>query len=80
VHVLWEKEQLLSRKDHLTGLLNLRAFLESLDYENACNKRAPAPFTLAYIDLDSFKEVNDTHGHQRGDELLKLAAKVMRTN
>jgi diguanylate cyclase (GGDEF)-like protein len=79
VRIMWEKEQVLSRYDYLTGLLNLRAFLESLDYEIARNKRAPAPFTLAYIDLDSFKEVNDTYGHQRGDELLKLAAKVMRT-
>lgn len=79
VRILWEKEQLLSRNDHLTGLLNSRAFLELLDYEIDRFKRSPAPFTLAYIDLDSFKEMNDTYGHQRGDELLKLASNVMRS-
>lgn len=79
VHTLWEKEQFLSRNDHLTGLLNSRAFLELLDYEISRYKRSPAPFSLAYIDLDSFKEVNDTYGHQRGDELLKLASNVMRS-
>lgn len=78
VRIMWEKEQVLSRYDHLTGLLNARAFIESLDYEIDRYKRAPAPFTLAYIDLDSFKEVNDTYGHQRGDELLRLVARVMR--
>jgi diguanylate cyclase (GGDEF)-like protein len=79
VRTLWEKEQLLSQKDHLTGLLNSRAFLESLDYEICRYKRSPAPFSLAYIDLDSFKEVNDTYGHQRGDELLKSASNIMRS-
>lgn len=79
VRTLWEKEQLLSRNDHLTGLLNSRAFLELLDYEIGRYNRSPAPFSLAYIDLDSFKEVNDTYGHQRGDELLKLASNIMRS-
>jgi diguanylate cyclase (GGDEF)-like protein len=79
VHTLWEEEQLLSRNDHLTGLLNSRAFLELLDYEISRCKRSPAPFSLVYIDLDSFKEVNDTYGHQRGDELLKLVSNIMRS-
>lgn len=79
VRTMWENEQSLSRNDHLTGLLNSRSFLETLDYEISRFKRSPDPFALAYIDLDSFKEVNDTYGHQRGDELLKLTANIMRS-
>lgn len=79
VRIMWEKEQVYSRHDHLTGLLNLRALMETLDYELHLYKRVPAPFSLAYIDLDSFKEVNDTYGHQRGDELLRLTADIMKS-
>lgn len=79
VRVMWEKEQSLSSHDCLTGLLNSRAFIELLGYEIHRCIRSPAPFTLAYIDLDSFKEVNDKYGHQGGDQLLKSIADIMRS-
>ena len=57
--------------DELTGLLNRRRFVAVL--EEAC--RRDRPFLLCYIDLNSFKAVNDTYGHDIGDLLLRAAAK-----
>ena len=55
-----------ARSDALTGLANRRAFTDSLDADAAHRESA-----VCYIDLDGFKEVNDTHGHQVGDHLLR---------
>lgn len=73
------REQDLSRTDSLTGLLNARGFLERAELLVAIARRAGCPITLAYIDLDNFKTVNDQHGHQAGDAALQLAAAVFRT-
>jgi diguanylate cyclase (GGDEF)-like protein len=54
----------------LTGVANPRAFLEALERELARMRRTGAPLTLAYVDLDRFKAVNDTLGHAAGDDLL----------
>jgi diguanylate cyclase (GGDEF)-like protein len=77
VKVLYERERDLSRTDGLTGLLNRRAFLEALDRESARHRRFPRPLTLAYIDVDNFKGINDTHGHAAGDALLVAIAQAM---
>lgn len=77
VKALYERERDLSRTDVLTGLLNRRAFVEMLDRERARHSRFPRPITLAYIDIDNFKNVNDAHGHAAGDELLIDSAKKM---
>jgi len=61
----------LARQDPLTGVANGRAFRESLDREIARLRRTSSPLTLAYVDLDRFKLVNDTLGHAAGDELLR---------
>jgi len=74
VRVMWESERQHSRQDFLTGFLNTRAFQEILEYEINRLSRAGKPLTLAYIDLDNFKEINDQFGHIRGDELLKCFA------
>jgi len=58
-------EQRLARTDHLTGLLNSRAFAERLEHDLRLSDRVGSPLTLAYVDLDDFKQVNDTYGHGR---------------
>ena len=69
---LSEKDELIY-KDELTGLLNRRAFERNIK-ELIKNK---IPFSLAMIDLDNFKKINDTYGHQFGDEVLKGFAEVV---
>jgi len=71
-----ELEQRLARTDHLTGCLNARAFMPMLQYHFDLAGRDHQPITLAYVDLDDFKSVNDTQGHHEGDRVLKLVARV----
>lgn len=72
-----ERERDLSRRDPLTGLRNARGFDEQAEVLLALARRAGRPFTLAYIDLDNFKKVNDEQGHHVGDEALRAAARVL---
>jgi diguanylate cyclase (GGDEF)-like protein/PAS domain S-box-containing protein len=76
-----EAREQLSRQastDHLTGLFNLRTFSDRLDEEVARSRRHRRPLSLAVFDLDLFKLVNDTHGHQMGDRVLaEFAARLM---
>jgi diguanylate cyclase (GGDEF)-like protein len=65
-------------QDPLTNVLNARAFAERLGQELDRNRRYPRPLALMYMDLDNFKVINDTHGHQTGDAVLKLVADAMR--
>jgi len=74
VYRMWLKESEQSRIDYLTGLSNSRAFMERLDYEIRRAQREREPFSLGYVDLDNFKEINDRYGHQKGDELLQSVA------
>jgi len=60
----------LSITDELTGLYNKRFFNNQLNVEIARTQRTGEPFCLVFIDLDNFKMVNDTLGHDRGDEFL----------
>jgi diguanylate cyclase (GGDEF)-like protein len=64
----------LARRDELTGLLNRRVLQEELDRAVETAHRDDTPLSLAMLDLDSFKDVNDSQGHQAGDRLLKSAA------
>ena len=66
-----EAVRALARLDPLTGVANGRTFRELLDREIARLRRTASPLTLAYVDLDHFKLVNDTLGHGAGDDLLK---------
>ncbi len=72
------RERGLSRTDPLTSLLNTRAFYEEATRVLAVCRRTRRPVTMAYIDLDNFKAVNDTLGHQAGDELLREVAALLR--
>ncbi|MGI4755606.1 MAG: diguanylate cyclase [Janthinobacterium lividum] len=62
-------------KDHLTGTYNRMHFFEVAEKECARRKRHHHPLSLIAIDVDSFKQVNDTHGHSRGDDVLKAFAR-----
>jgi len=65
-----EKEKTLASTDPLTGALNRRSFFDLAEYELNRSRRYKQPFTVAYIDLDNFKKVNDSLGHHVGDTLL----------
>ncbi|MBU0480553.1 MAG: GGDEF domain-containing protein [Proteobacteria bacterium] len=73
-------EETLAHTDVLTGVCNRRAFYEKIEREIDRSQRFGHPFTLAYIDLDNFKQVNDTLGHHIGDALLKKVAQLMEGN
>jgi diguanylate cyclase (GGDEF)-like protein len=68
----------LAITDDLTGLNNRKHLMETLSGEVIRSGRHKHPFTLLIIDIDHFKQVNDTHGHQKGDEVLCRLAKVFR--
>jgi diguanylate cyclase (GGDEF)-like protein len=67
----------VSRADPLTGCLNRRGFEERFDAELSNALRNGRPFGLISVDLDHFKEVNDSRGHAAGDELLRLTVETM---
>lgn len=71
-------EEELNRVDALTGLPNRRAFRERTEWLFSLMRREGRPITVAYVDLDNFKSVNDRHGHQEGDRALRLASEAMR--
>lgn len=72
--------EILSRTDRLTSLANRRRLEESLHAEVLRCKRYDVPFSVIMIDLDRFKDVNDTFGHQVGDTVLVTVADLLRRN
>ncbi|MFD2367733.1 putative bifunctional diguanylate cyclase/phosphodiesterase [Pseudoduganella sp. GCM10020061] len=64
----------LSIRDPLTGLVNRRALIAQLEHAVASAERHDTEFALLYLDLDRFKQVNDTLGHEVGDQLLREVA------
>ncbi len=67
----------LAEHDELTGLKNRRSGLARLELELARAKRAKASFCVALGDIDHFKIINDTYGHEAGDQLLKKIARTL---
>jgi diguanylate cyclase (GGDEF)-like protein len=75
-----EKEKELARLDSLTGLANRRAFYEVLELEQKRARRYELPLTVAYLDVDNFKKINDTSGHSLGDSVLIVVAHTIKNN
>jgi diguanylate cyclase (GGDEF)-like protein/PAS domain S-box-containing protein len=73
-----EKIATLARTDGLTGLANRTTFIERLRQAFSSTGRGASAFAIMYIDLDHFKDVNDTLGHQIGDDLLREVANRLR--
>lgn len=69
-----ERVQQLASHDELTGIWNRRSLMEALERERNQAERSAAPFSVAMIDLDHFKRINDTHGHTAGDDVLRMFA------
>jgi two-component system cell cycle response regulator len=67
----------LSRTDALTGVANRRSFDQALTQEMARARRYGSALGVVVLDIDHFKKVNDTHGHQGGDEVLRSFAKTV---
>ena len=70
----------LSVTDRLTGLVNRNKLDEVIDAEVKRSKRYGSSFGVILLDIDHFKRVNDTHGHQVGDDVLIAFAKILRQN
>ena len=70
----------LAKLDGMTGLKNHRAFQERLEFEFQRAMRYSMPLSLLLLDVDSFKQFNDTFGHLAGDEVLKTVAQVLQDN
>lgn len=77
---LLEKERSFARVDFLTGVMNSRAFSEMAKTEIDRTNRFKRPLTIAYVDIDNFKEINDTFGHNIGDKLLQSMARTIKEN
>ena len=73
-----DKITVLARTDALTGLANRATFIDRLCQSFAAAKRGANPFAVLYLDLDRFKDVNDTLGHVAGDVLLKSVAERLK--
>ncbi len=77
---LWQEAENKAEKDVLTGVYNRLRFNEFLSIEIARSSRYQIPFSLVFYDIDLFKTINDTHGHEVGDEILKAVTRIVRQN
>lgn len=68
-----------ARTDELTGLNNLRAFKEQADTMFTASRRNGLPLCALLVDIDHFKQINDTHGHATGDRVLQAVAQALKT-
>jgi diguanylate cyclase (GGDEF)-like protein len=74
---LYERTQELAVRDGMTNLYNYRHFKEMLETELAHAGAGGRPLALLMVDIDYFKRFNDTHGHQRGDAVLRTTAEIL---
>ena len=74
-----KKLERLANRDNLTDLYNRRFFTSFLNYQLAVSAREKRSFTLAMVDIDHFKSINDNHGHDLGDKVLIAVSECFRT-
>ncbi len=82
-YMVGHREELITQmalRDALTGLYNKRYFSNRLEQEFARQQRHGRPLSLIQIDLDHFKRVNDTYGHEAGDATLQYVARILKEN
>jgi diguanylate cyclase (GGDEF)-like protein/PAS domain S-box-containing protein len=82
---IWDKQytkglRKMALLDTLTGIPNRRFLEMKLDAAKEEKRRHNIPFGVLFIDVDKFKHVNDSHGHETGDEVLKMIARTMEIN
>lgn len=77
LHRSLEETRRSAEIDHLTGLPNRRAFEHRLDREVVAARAASEPLCVAFCDIDRFKRINDTHGHDAGDRVLRAVANAL---
>jgi diguanylate cyclase (GGDEF)-like protein len=75
-----DQERKLARTDDLTGVINRRSFFEASQHEINRARRHKHPFTVAYMDVDDFKLINDRYGHSIGDMVLRCVAQTIKSN
>lgn len=73
---LWMERE-YGQKDFLTDLTNRAEWIERFEYEQLRSERSGKPYSLLYIDIDRFKLLNDSKGHQVGDAALKTVADIL---
>jgi diguanylate cyclase (GGDEF)-like protein len=78
LHMTLEREAQNARIDPLTGAPNTRAFYEAAEIQISLLKRYQRPFSILYLDIDNFKELNDTRGHSAGDSALKVVIQTLK--
>ncbi|HEX8130340.1 MAG TPA: diguanylate cyclase [Pyrinomonadaceae bacterium] len=75
-----DHERELARTDDLTGVINRRSFFEASQQEINRARRHRHPFTVAYMDVDDFKLINDNYGHSIGDMVLRSVTQTIKNN
>ena len=81
IHRLWQENRkmaVLSNTDELTGVLNRRGLFNAMNHLGHLAQRNNNTVGVLMIDIDHFKQVNDAHGHQKGDEVLKRVATTIK--
>lgn len=80
IEELKNRAEALAQTDELTGLMNRRAFMQSAGYLISLYQRTRLALVFVYADLDGFKIINDTLGHETGDQVLKVFADLIKLN
>ncbi len=77
LRAIYERERQRAAVDTLTGAMSRRVFLELLERESELAHRYGRPHSIAFLDIDHFREVNNRYGHRRGDHVLAACARAM---